>query len=45
MSALLLRPHDAVLWSPLFAGGCALLDSCAAGPVVLNQVSACARLP
>lgn len=38
--ALLLRPHDAVLWSPLDPGGCALLDCCAAGGSVVEAGAA-----
>ena len=28
VGALLTRPHDQVLWAPLSAGGCALLEAC-----------------
>lgn len=34
------RPHDEVLWAPLSAGGCALLDACAAGQPIADAVSA-----
>ena len=36
--ALLTRPHDQVLWAPLSAGGCALLDACAAGHTIADAV-------
>ena len=36
--ALLTRPHDQVLWAPLSAGGCALLDACAAGHPIADAV-------
>lgn len=38
--ALLLRPHEAVRWIELDAGGCALLDTCAAGGSVAAAATA-----
>jgi hypothetical protein len=36
--ALITRPHDQVLWAPLSAGGCALLDACAAGQSIAHAI-------
>jgi hypothetical protein len=36
--ALITRPHDQVLWAPLSAGGCALLDACAAGRPIAQAI-------
>lgn len=44
--ALVLRPRDEVVWTPLDAAGCAFLDACASGrPLEAAAASALARDP
>ena len=38
--ALFTRPADQVWWAPLSAGGCALLDACAAGQPIAAAIAA-----
>lgn len=38
--ALITRPHDQVLWAPLSAGGCTLMNACAAGQPIAQAVNA-----
>lgn len=41
--ALLTRPVDSVLWSPLSRAGCALLEACAAGATLTEAAAAAQR--
>lgn len=41
--ALLTRPVDSVLWSPLTRAGCALLEACAAGATLTEAAAAAQR--